>query len=151
MPPQTSSKLVNPSSGKCLDILKSAYPQNEAQAELYTCNGGDNQEWSLQGKALVNTASGMCLDINNHNGVQPSEIKDETKVELYTCNGLWNQQWELKNGQLVNTPSGKCLDIYGNGGSSAFPNDGAKAQLFTCGQGKENQAWTMEKPSAVVV
>merc|ERR1712217_1009066 len=70
-------------------------------AELFTCSGTDNQKWMLQGKAIVNIASGKCLDINNHNMKKPSEIPDETKVELYSCNGLWNQQWELENGKLI--------------------------------------------------
>merc|ERR1712113_797130 len=107
--------------------------------------------WMLQGKALVNIASGKCLDINNHNMKQPSEIPDETKVELFSCNGLWNQQWELKDGQLVNTPSGKCLDIYGGGESPTFPADGSKAQLFTCSQGKANQGWELGSASASIV
>jgi len=150
-PPKTLSALVNPSSGKCLDIVESSYPQDESQAELFTCSGTDNQKWMLQGKALVNIASGKCLDINNHNMKQPSEIPDETKVELYSCNGLWNQQWELKNGRLVNTPSGKCLDIYGGSVSPKFPADGSKAQLFTCSGGKANQGWELSSTSVSVV
>jgi len=142
-PPKTVTELMNPSSGKCLDILGGNYPRDEAQAELFTCNGGDNQQWVFQGKALVNPSSGKCLDIYNHQGLQPSQVPDETKVELYSCNGLWNQQWELKNGQLVNTPSGKCLDIYGGDAAPVFPADGAKAQLFTCGHGKDNQGWKL--------
>merc|ERR1712226_1288614 len=97
----------------------------------------------LQGKALVNP-SGKCLDIYNHGGLQPSQVKDETKVELYDCNGLWNQQWELKDGQLVNTPSGKCLDIFGGAGSKSYPADESKAQLYTCDQGKDNQHWELQ-------
>merc|ERR1712113_66225 len=138
-------------SGKCLGIAGSSYPHDEAQAELSTCSGTDSQKWILQGKAIVNIASGKCLDINNHNMKQPSEIPDESKVELYSCNGLWNQQWELKNGQLVNGPSGKCLDIYGGSNSPRFPADTSKAQLYTCSGGKANQGWEFDGASVAVV
>jgi len=152
IPPSSAKKLVNPSSGKCLDIKLSDYPKNEAQADLYSCNGGSNQEWTLQNKALVNPSSGMCLDIYNHDGLQADQAKDETKVELYSCNGLWNQQWELKDGQLVNTPSGKCLDIYGDERSPpSYPVDMAKAQLYTCSAGKSNQGWTLASSEVPVV
>jgi hypothetical protein len=30
--------------------------------ELWTCNGGSNQQWKAQNGALVNPASGKCLD-----------------------------------------------------------------------------------------
>merc|ERR1711904_673746 len=61
-PPSTAKPLVNPKSGKCLDIYGGgtapSYPADESQAQLFTCNGGDNQQWMLQGKSVVNAASG---------------------------------------------------------------------------------------------
>lgn len=154
MPPPPSN-LMNPGSKKCLDIFggggSQSYPADESQAQLWSCNGGGNQMWALQGNALVNAGSGKCLDINNHDGKSADQAADGTKVELYSCSGLWNQHWELKNSQLVNTPSGKCLDIHGGGGSSSYPADGSKAQLFACDAGKANQAWELQASESIYV
>jgi len=144
-PSSKASPLVNPTSAKCLDIYAGgtapSFPADESQAQLFACNGGDNQQWMLQGKSIVNAATGKCLDIYNHDGKQPSQLADGTKVELYECNGNWNQQWELKDGMLVNPPSGKCLDIFAGGGDVSYPADQSKVQVFTCSTGKDNQNW----------
>lgn len=140
-PPAATNKIVNPASGRCVDIWNNDF-SNEAKVQIYDCNSGANQEWSLQGTAIVNPASGKCLDIYNNEGLTPDKYKDETKVELYTCNGKANQQWELVRGQLVNTPSGKCLDIYSPTGSLE---NLAQLQLFTCGAGKANQQWEIQQ------
>jgi alpha-galactosidase len=141
--------VVNMQSGKCLDIYGGDetphFPADESQAQLFACNGGDNQLWTLKGKALVNPASGKCLDVNNAHLQRPGQIPDQTKVQLYDCNGLWNQQWEVNDGQLVNIASGKCLDIYGGGESHSYPADQAKVQLYTCSEGKTNQAWELKQ------
>jgi hypothetical protein len=146
-PPPAVNKIVNPASGKCVDIYNNDF-SNEAKVQLYDCNGGANQEWSLQEGTIVNPSSGKCLDIYNHDGLSPDQYKDETKVELYTCNGNPNQQWELQGGQLVNPPSGKCLDIYSPHG--ALEND-TPLQLFTCGKaGKKNQQWEINQGQFIV-
>lgn len=145
-PPPAVSKVVNPASGKCMDIYNFQY-KNEAKVQLFSCNGGDNQHWQLQGDAIVNPISGKCLDIYNHDGLAPDQYKDETKVELYDCNNLPNQKWEFQNGQLVNPPSGKCLDIKSPTGS--LDNE-AQLQLFTCGAGKKNQQWELQDAVVVV-
>jgi len=52
-------------------------------------DGGANQQWQAQNGALVNPASGKCLDdpgFNTTNG---------TQLVLWTCNGGTNQQWRL--------------------------------------------------------
>merc|ERR1712137_975305 len=145
-PPPAISAIVNPASGKCMDIRNSDY-SNEAQVQLFACSGGENQNWQLHDDAIVNPASGKCLDINNHNNLQPDQYKDETKVELYKCNGRPNQKWAFQDGQLVNPPSGKCLDIYSPKGALA---DGTPLQLFTCGKGKRNQRWQLTGAELVV-
>lgn len=145
-PPPAVSKVVNPASGRCMDIYNFQY-QNEAKVQIFDCNGGENQQWQLQGEAIVNPASGKCLDINNHDNLSPDQYKDGTKVELYTCNSRPNQKWEFKNGQLVNGPSGKCLDIYSPEGAL---DNATPLQLFTCGSGKKNQQWTLQDAAVVV-
>jgi len=139
--PPTAGKIVNPASGRCMDLWHNDV-SNEAKVQIHDCNGGANQAWSLQGSTIVNPPSGKCLDIYNHGNLSPDQYKDETKVELYSCNGKPNQQWELQGGQLVNPPSGKCLDIYSPHG--ALEND-TPLQLFTCSAGKKNQQWDLQQ------
>merc|ERR1712070_1201602 len=124
-----------------MDIYNFQYV-NEAKVQLFDCNGGENQQWQLQGDVIVNPVSGKCLDIYNHDNLSPDQYKDETKVELYDCNGKPNQHWELQGGQLVNPPSGKCLDIYSPHG--ALEND-TPLQLFACSAGKKNQQWDIQQ------
>lgn len=148
-PPPAIHKIVNPTSGKCVDIYNNDF-SDEAKVQLYQCNGGANQEWQLLGDAIVNPASGKCLDIYNHDGLSPDKYKDETKVELYSCNGNPNQKWQLVNGQLVNPPSGKCLDIYNPDQKPSSLTNEAPLQLFTCSQGKINQAWEIQDAATVI-
>ena len=71
--------------GGCMDINYS----NGTLIELWTCNGGANQQWEAENGELVNPASGKCLDdpaFNTTNG---------TQLILYSCNGGTNQQWHL--------------------------------------------------------
>jgi len=151
--PPVVSQLVNPSSGKCLDIYgggkDTKYPTNEASAQLYSCGKDkDNQAWVLQGEAIVNPSSGKCLDINNAGSKGPDALEDGRKVEIFNCNGKWNQQFELRNGQVVNPGSGKCLDI----NADAFPNDTAPVQMRSCGDASApNQAWQFKVTDALVV
>merc|ERR1739848_121777 len=144
-PPPAGSKIVNPKSGKCLDI-KDNY-DDKAQVQIYTCTGEENQEWQVQDNTIVNPHSGKCLDIEDNGHLPPDQYKDETKVELYTCNGNPNQQWKFQDGQLVNPPSGKCLDIYSPHGAL---DDETPVQLFTCRAAKGNQAWELQDEILVV-
>jgi hypothetical protein len=140
--------LVNPASGKCLDVSnpKGLSPKNwadETQVQVFRCNGAKGQEWILRDGALINPASGKCLDIYNPTELLPHQYEDETKVQLHTCKGNANQQWALVNQgperqQLVNLPSGKCLDIYSPKGDLE---DDTQVQLFTCGGNQTNQQW----------
>ena len=56
---------------------------------MWTCNGGANQQWQASNGALVNPASGKCLDDPG------SSTANGTQLDLWTCNGGANQQWHL--------------------------------------------------------
>ena len=60
-----------------------------AGIELWTCNGGANQQWQAANGTLVNPASGKCLDDPNSN------TANGTQLDLWTCNGGTNQQWSI--------------------------------------------------------
>jgi len=147
--PGPGHPLVNPESGKCLDVhnpngLAPSQLEDETPVHIFRCTGGEGQRWRLQDGQLKNTASGKCLDIYNPHELSPDQYEDETKVQLLSCKGNANQRWALVDeGQghrhLVNIPSGKCLDIYSPSGNL---NDDTAVQLFTCDGEKTNQLWS---------
>ncbi|MCE6998717.1 ThuA domain-containing protein [Saccharothrix sp. S26] len=114
-------------SGKCVDVSGGSTADG-ARIQLWSCNGGANQRWTVNGTTL--RAFDKCLDA--------SGTANGAAVRLWTCNGGGGQNWTAgANGSLVNTQSGKCLDA--NGGSSA---DGTQLIIWTC-HGGTNQRWTL--------
>ncbi|MFJ6674610.1 ThuA domain-containing protein [Actinosynnema sp. NPDC091369] len=114
-------------SGKCVDVSGGSSADG-ARVQLWSCNGGANQRWTVSGSTL--RALDKCLDAaGTGNGAV---------VRLWTCNGGGGQNWTAgANGSLVNPQSGKCLDA--NGGSSA---DGTQLIIWSC-HGGTNQRWTL--------
>jgi O-glycosyl hydrolase len=75
--------------GKCLDVTGKGTADG-VKVELWTCNGGTNQQWSPGANtSLVGTGSGKCLDDPG------SSTVDGTQQEIWTCNGGTNQVWHL--------------------------------------------------------
>src|SRR6266511_506730 len=98
----TSSQLVNPISGKCLDVTGNSNA-NGTQVEIWTCktSGADNQKWTLTSDStIVGVQSGKCLDIFG-NGTA-----NGTVVQLWTCKtpGNNNQRW-VPNGSSGGGPT----------------------------------------------
>jgi len=132
----TSSQLVNPISGKCLDVTGNSNA-NGTQVEIWTCktSGADNQKWtSTSAGELRVTIGGVtkCLDAFNN------QTANGTKIEIWSCNGGANQKWTLtSDSTIVGVQAGKCLDIFGNGTAN-----GTVVQLWTCKTpGNNNQRW----------
>jgi dienelactone hydrolase len=84
----TNNTLVNPQSGKCLNVAGDGTGVN-----LWTCNGSGAQKWTVQAHGNgVNTGSGKCLDaIGQGTG-------NGTGLQVYACvaGGQGNQQWSLQ-------------------------------------------------------
>jgi alpha-galactosidase len=99
-PPQpTGGALVSASSGRCLDVPQSS-TSNGTQPVIWDCNGGTNQQWTLEaGGTVVSRSSGLCLDVNN-NGTA-----NGTTVLLWTCTGA--------------APDGSARPRYGTGRPAA--------------------------------
>ncbi|MGM1064920.1 PQQ-dependent sugar dehydrogenase [Saccharothrix sp. Mg75] len=118
---------VTGSSGKCADV-NAGSTADGAKVQLWTCNGGANQRWTVNGTTL--RALDKCLDA--------AGTADGSLVRLWTCNGGAAQNWAAgANGSLVNQQSGRCLDA--NGGGSA---DGTQLIVWSC-HGGANQRWTL--------
>ena len=130
----TAEELVGNQSGKCLDV-PGVSDTNGTQLEIYTCNAGSNQEYTLQANGEITVYSGSsekCLDAYNEGKTAG------TIVDIYTCNGGSNQLWQAHpDGSITNDESGLCLDVYGQGTSN-----GTDVDIYTC-NGGSNQEWTL--------
>jgi hypothetical protein len=118
--------------GLCLDD-RSASTADLNPVQVYTCNGTDAQQWTVESNDTLEVLGG-CLDVDG------AGTANGTTVDYYPCNGTAAQTWDpLSNGELENPNSGKCLDDTGYGGS------GTQVQIWTCDD-TSNQLWTL--PSA---
>lgn len=117
--------ITNRNSGKCVDVSSKSTSDN-ADIIQYTCNGGTNQQWSLQDAGsgyyrFVARHSGKCMRGLNGNVIQ------------YTCNdGWWSEMFErIDAGSgyyiLRNRSTETCLRVENSSGS-----DGASIILATC-------------------
>ncbi|HEX8347653.1 MAG TPA: DUF4038 domain-containing protein [Actinoplanes sp.] len=85
------SKLVNPATGKALDVFGRSLLDGAVVA-VWTDNGGLNQQWTvttLDGgyRKLINRNSGKVLDVADRS------VLDNGAVIQWTDNGGLNQQW----------------------------------------------------------
>jgi beta-glucosidase len=114
--------------GLCLD-LAGDNNTNGTKVEVYTCNGTNGQQWTVEPDGTVR-ADGKCLDI------AAGGTANNTLVDLYDCNGTGAQVWQPQaSGALLNPQSGKCLD---DPGFSTTP--GTQVQTYSC-TGSANQRW----------
>ncbi|GGL24911.1 hypothetical protein GCM10010095_07480 [Streptomyces anthocyanicus] len=99
---------IHAASDKCLEVAGNSKADG-AVVQMYTCNGGANQKWRVDGDSLVNVNSGKCLDVNRDG------TADGTRIQQWTCKQNGAQGWEFtpnRTTQLRNTGSGKCLDLH---------------------------------------
>jgi non-reducing end alpha-L-arabinofuranosidase len=125
----TAAPLRNANASRCLDVPNSTQT-NGTQTELWDCNGGANQQWTLSSAKELRVYSGKCLDAEG-NGTS-----NGTRAIIWDCNGGNNQKWNLNSdGSITSAQSGLCLD------ASAFGTaNGTLVQLWTC-TGATNQKW----------
>jgi hypothetical protein len=116
---------------KCLDVANGGTADG-TKIQLYTCNGGGAQQWTVSGQVIRNPQSNKCLDVS------AAGTANGTKVQLWTCNGTAAQNWQAQaNGTVKNPNSNKCLDVSAN--SSA---DGQQIHIWDCHNGA-NQIWVL--------
>ncbi|MFF4394161.1 ricin-type beta-trefoil lectin domain protein [Streptomyces sp. NPDC001480] len=123
--------VVGKQSGRCLDIYNNTLT-NGTQAELWDCNGGQNQSWTYTSRKELVVYGDKCLDAYNLG------TTNGTKVVIWDCNGQRNQQWNVgSDGTITNVNAGLCLDA-NNAGTA----NGTSMVLWSCGSG-DNQKWTL--------
>jgi GH25 family lysozyme M1 (1,4-beta-N-acetylmuramidase) len=131
-----TGRFVLANGGKCLDD-PGASATNGTRVQIWTCNGGASQNWTLAQDGTIRVF-GKCLDVAN------GGTANGTVVRLWSCiGGNTNQRWLVgSNGQLVNVTSGKCLDD-----PYSRTTSGTKLDIWAC-TGGSNQHWTL--PAAPV-
>jgi hypothetical protein len=115
--------------GKCLD-LPGGTTANGTKAELWTCNGGTNQSWTLPQDNTLRI-SGKCLDATG------AGTANGTLLEIWDCTGGGNQVWQPYNGGYRNPASGRCIDDPG-----ATTTDGTHLELWDC-NATAAQIWSL--------
>lgn len=131
LPGANGTLAVGKQSGRCLDIYDNTIG-NGTQAELWDCNGGQNQSWTYTSRKELVLYGNKCLDAYNLG------TSNGTKAVIWDCNGQANQQWNVNSdGTIVNVNAGLCLDVYNNATANGSPLD-----LWTC-DGGDNQKWTL--------
>jgi hypothetical protein len=117
-------------SNRCLDVPNST-TTNGTQLDIWDCNGGSNQSWTLTSANELQIYGSKCLDVAG------AATSPGSKVDIWDCNGGTNQQWTLNsNGTVTGVGSGLCLDVIGAGTAN-----GALIDIWTC-NGGSNQHWT---------
>lgn len=126
-------------SGLCLAV-PAGNSADGAPVTQQPCTGAAEQTWQVQagngGRALVNAASGKCLDLTLAAAVRPG-----SQVYQWTCNGGTNQSWSPRgqgqgNALVSAYDANLCLDV---GGASTAA--GAGVIAWTC-HGGANQTFT---------
>lgn len=114
--------------GKCLDAAGFSSADG-TPVILWSCHGGENQQWAVHPNGLITGIGGKCLDAEGFSSA------DGTRIILWSCHGGDNQRWEITNNREILGTGNKCLDA--TGFSSA---DGTPVILWSC-HGGENQKW----------
>ena len=131
LPGAGGNQVVGKQSGRCLDIYDNTIT-NGTQAELWDCNGGQNQAWTYTSRKELVLYGDKCLDANN------AGTTNGTQVVIWDCNGQNNQKWNVNSdGTITNVNAGLCLDSYNNGTAN-----GSNIVLWSC-NGQDNQKWTL--------
>ncbi|MGW7257286.1 ricin-type beta-trefoil lectin domain protein [Streptomyces sp. NPDC054834] len=131
LPGTNGTLVVGKQSGRCLDIYDNTLT-NGTQAELWDCNGGQNQSWTYTSRKELVVYGNKCLDAYNLG------TTNGTKVVIWDCNGQANQQWNVNSdGTITNVNAGLCLDVYDNATAN-----GSGLDLWSC-NGQTNQQWSL--------
>lgn len=91
----TNGSITN-GSGLCLDAYQNGV--NGGGVNIYTCNGGLNQQWDRLANGTIKSrgSGGGCLDANN------TQLgSNGTAINTATCHGGANQQWNLMQSTVL--------------------------------------------------
>ncbi|HEX6469892.1 MAG TPA: RICIN domain-containing protein [Streptosporangiaceae bacterium] len=120
--------ITNAGSGLCLTLPGSSTAAG-VQLQQSTCNGGNDQRWTLTsvsgGFTIRSVTSGLCA------GVRGASTSAGKAIEQESCSGAASQTWTPTasgaNNRIVNANGGKCANTANN--STAV---GALVQTNSC-------------------
>ncbi|CAO4184730.1 RICIN domain-containing protein [Methylorubrum aminovorans] len=127
-------------SGLCLSV-PAGNGNDGAPVTQQTCTGAAEQRWRVRatagGSALVNAASGKCLDVS----LLRPPVANGTEVFQWGCHGGANQAWTTRaqgGGNALTTAAtpNLCLDVLG-----IAPQPGATTAVWAC-HGGGNQTFS---------
>jgi len=121
--------LVNPASGSCLSDPGSS-TMNGTRVKAASCDGYQNQVWTLPVGEVVSQVPGMCVTDNWNS------TANGTAIVLRACSNSGAQRWIAEPDSTVRI-HGKCLNVQGGGTSSGTP-----LNLWTC-NGTAAQQWRL--------
>lgn len=124
---QTNGELLNPQSGRCLNVPNANTAPGAVQLQLQDCAASAAQLWKLPPGPITGPGA-LCADVD------PSSA---TAVQLYTCNQTDAQRWNTPGDNTIRV-FGKCLDVT-NGGTA----NGTRVQLFDC-NASGSQTWVSQ-------
>jgi hypothetical protein len=125
---RADGSLLNPASGRCLDVPNGTTTPGAVQLQLYDCNSTAAQSWKLP-PGPVGGPGGLCVDVANADPATPGTL------QLWSCNGSDAQRWSAPGDGSLRT-FGKCLDVSGGATANSTP-----VQLWDC-NGTAAQVWT---------
>jgi hypothetical protein len=130
---QTGAQIVNPNSGKCLDVYGAGIGEG-TKVQIYTCNHDVAQRWRFsEGRLMAYEESHTrCLDVTANSQVSG------TLMQIWSCNGGDAQKFNLNPNGTITTTLGLCLDVQAAGTTDMTP-----IQTYACNGGVAQQ-WTWD-------
>jgi hypothetical protein len=130
----------------CIDVPDfGRLPQDHDYVQIFSCNGGANQEWSFQGDGTIRNqwGGGLCLDVPDFG--RPPQNGD--KLQVFQCHGGINQMFDLQSdGTFRSRWNGLCVDVPDFGRA---PQNGDRLQVYQC-HGSANQSFSANKLTTAI-
>ncbi|HET9168396.1 MAG TPA: ricin-type beta-trefoil lectin domain protein, partial [Actinospica sp.] len=133
---QANGELLNPQSGRCLNLPGGTTTPGAVQLQLQDCGASAAQTWQLP-PGPINGPGGLCADVQN------ADPASATPVQLYTCNQTDAQRWHAPGDGTIRV-FGKCLDV-ANGATA----NNTAVQLFDC-NGSGSQTWVTQSNGSLL-
>jgi hypothetical protein len=133
---QANGALVNPASGRCLDVPLANTAPGAVQLQIWDCNRSAAQSWRLPPGPVIGPGT-LCVDVAN------ADPASGTAIQLFGCNQSDAQRWSVPGDSSIRV-FGKCLDVV-NGGTA----NGTRVQLWDC-NGSDAQQWSVVAPGVLL-
>jgi lysophospholipase L1-like esterase len=125
----TPVSLVNPNSGRCLDVY-GASTEAGTRTIIWDCHGHANQQWTRTAAGEIRVYGSDCLDVSG------AGTANGTSVIIWPCHGGANQRWTFRpDGSILAAGAGRCLDVTGAATANA-----TQIEIYDC-NGSGAQQW----------